>query len=232
MLVAAAVCPCPPLLVPEVASGAAPELDDLRVACDDALRAVLAAEPELLWVVGPGADYEMFSRGGVGSLLPFGVDLSLTLGAAAAEEVLPPSLTVGAWLLARSGWSGPVRGIAVPDYLEPPLCGENGVHLAASATRVGLLVLGEGSARRSLKAPGYLDERAEDFDAVVARGLATADRGGELSGLDDELAFELMASGRAPWQVLSGAAAEGGLDAELLYQDAPYGVGYFVAAWT
>jgi hypothetical protein len=96
---------------------------------------------------------------------------------------------------------------------------------------VGLLVVGEGSARRSLKAPGYLDERAEGFDAVVSRGLATADAQGELSTLDDELAYELMASGRAPWQVLAGAAA-GSLGAELLYEDAPYGVGYFVAAWT
>ena len=32
MLVAAAVCPCPPLLVPEVAAGAAPELDAARAA--------------------------------------------------------------------------------------------------------------------------------------------------------------------------------------------------------
>lgn len=231
MLVAAAVCPCPPLLVPEVASGAAAELDGLRAACDSALGAVLAADPELLWVVGPGAEYEMFAEGGTGSLLPFGVDLTLTLGAGGAGEALPPSLTVGAWLLARSGWSGPVRGLAVPDYLESPLCDENGVHLAETADRVGLLVLGEGSARRSLKAPGYLDERAEDFDAAVARGLATADRDGELSGLDDGLAFELMASGRAPWQVLTGATAPGALEAELLYQDAPYGVGYFVAAW-
>ena len=37
MLVAAAVCPCPPLLVPEVAAGAAPELDAARAACTDAL---------------------------------------------------------------------------------------------------------------------------------------------------------------------------------------------------
>jgi len=37
MLVAAAVCPCPPLLVPAVAAGAAPELDAARKACADAL---------------------------------------------------------------------------------------------------------------------------------------------------------------------------------------------------
>ena len=235
MLVAAAVCPCPPLLVPEVASGAAAELDGLRAACDSALRAVLAAGPDLLWVVGPDAEHGTFEDGGTGSFAPYGVDLTVTLGRGAPAEPLPSSLSVGAWLLRRAGWDGPAKGLAVPDYLEPELCAANGARLAGSADRVGLLVLGEGSARRSLKAPGYLDERAEDFDAVAARGLSSADSGGELAGLDDELAFELMASGRAPWQVLTGAAdspAAGRPAAELLYQDAPYGVGYFVASWT
>jgi hypothetical protein len=245
MLVAAAVCPCPPLLVPELASGAASELDGLRAACDAALRAVLAAKPELLWVVGPGTEHGSFEDGGIGTFAPYGVDLTVTLGRAASAEPLPGSLGVGAWLLDRAGWDGPAGGLAVPDSREPALCAADGVRLAGSAERVGLLVLGEGSARRTLKAPGYLDERAEGFDAVAARGLATADSGGELAGMDDALAFELMASGRAPWQVLAGAAGrsdgsaspDGGvlggvLGAELLYQDAPYGVGYFVAVWS
>ncbi|MEY9964465.1 hypothetical protein ABIA33_002507 [Streptacidiphilus sp. MAP12-16] len=233
MLVAAAVCPCPPMLVPEIASGAAPELDILRAACDRAVGALLAAAPDMLWVVGPDAEHGSFDEGGVGSFRPYGVDLSVSLGRGGRDggEPLPSSLALGAWLLERAGWEGPARGLAVPDYLEPELCAANGVRLAESAARVALLVLGEGSARRSVKAPGYLDERAEEFDAVAARGLATADAGRELASMDDELAFELMASGRAPWQVLAAAAAGDHLAAELLYEDAPYGVGYFVAAW-
>lgn len=53
MLVAASVCPCPPLLVPQVAAGAAPELDAARAACTDALGVLAAARPDLLVVVGP-----------------------------------------------------------------------------------------------------------------------------------------------------------------------------------
>ncbi|NEB18392.1 hypothetical protein G3I46_18060, partial [Streptomyces coelicoflavus] len=53
MLVAAAVCPCPPLLVPEVASGAAPELDAARAACTDALGVLAASRPDRLVLVGP-----------------------------------------------------------------------------------------------------------------------------------------------------------------------------------
>ena len=35
--------------------------------------------------------------------------------------------------------------------------------------------MGDGSACRTLKAPGYLDERAAAFDAEVARALGAAD---------------------------------------------------------
>jgi hypothetical protein len=49
----------------------------------------------------------------------------------------------------------------------------------------------------------------------------------------------LGASGRACWQVLAGAAtgaaASGdgkGLAGRLLYDEAPYGVGYLVASWS
>ncbi len=106
-----------------------------------------------------------------------------------------------------------------------------GQGLAGLADRVGLLVMGDGSACRSLKAPGYLDERAEGYDAALARALGTADTAA-LAALDPGLAAELKAEGRAPWQVLAGAAEGAGLTARLGYQDAPYGVGYLVASWS
>lgn len=98
------------------------------------------------------------------------------------------------------------------------------------ADRVGLLVLGDGSACRTVKAPGYLDERAEPFDAELARALGAADTEA-LAGLDAELCRQLQVEGRAPWQVLAGAARGAGLGGKLRYADAPYGVGYFVASW-
>ncbi|GAA3295073.1 hypothetical protein GCM10020295_21280 [Streptomyces cinereospinus] len=53
-----------------------------------------------------------------------------------------------------------------------------------------------------------------------------------LEALDVELARRLLVSGRAPWQVLAAAAAGAGLAGTPLYEDAPYGVGYVVAAWS
>ncbi|MFH8348369.1 class III extradiol dioxygenase subunit B-like domain-containing protein [Streptomyces sp. NPDC018045] len=236
MLVAAAVCPCPPVLVPEVASGAAPELDGLRAAALDAVGVLAAARPDRLVVVGPAeqAGRGPHGQGAVGSFRGFGVDLDVSLGAAETppERPLPPSLSVGAWLLTRTDWAdAPVEGLGIGEPLAADRCVQVGREIAASSERVALLVMGDGSACRSVKAPGYLDERAEAFDAAVGRALGAADTEA-LTGLDAELAYELKASGRACWQVLAGAAQDAGLRGELLREEAPYGVGYFVAAWS
>ncbi|MFC9757852.1 class III extradiol dioxygenase subunit B-like domain-containing protein [Streptomyces sp. NPDC056921] len=238
MLVAAAVCPCPPLLVPEVAAGAAPELDTLRDACADALGVLAAARPDLLIVVGPAAPSGRgpHLEGATGTFEGFGVGLGVRLGRdlgpVGAGHSLPPSLAVGAWLLARAEWAGaPVEGLGVGEPLAAERCTSTGRDLAARAERVALLVMGDGSACRTLKAPGYLDERAEAFDAAAARALGAADPDA-LIALDESLAYELKAAGRAPWQVLAGAAQGADLGGRLLYEDAPYGVGYLVAAWS
>ncbi|MFD5034653.1 class III extradiol dioxygenase subunit B-like domain-containing protein [Streptomyces sp. NPDC058405] len=243
MLVAAAVCPCPPLLVPAVAAGAAPELDALRAACADALGVLSAARPDRLIVVGPAEEEGRgpHPQGATGSFRGFGVDLDVVLGGGGAvvgehdehdERELPASLAVAAWLLERVRWSAaPVTGLGVGEPLAAERCIQTGQEIAARSGRVALLVMGDAGACRSLKAPGYLDERAAGFDEGVARALETADVAA-LKALDAELAYELKAAGRAPWQVLAGAAEGAGLGGELLYEDAPYGVGYLVAAWS
>jgi len=261
VLVAAAVCPCPPLLVPDVAAGAASELDAARAACTDALGVLAAARPDRLVVVGPAdsSGRGTYPQGARGTFQGFGVDLGVRLGAVggadegvpqgaaegaglgedegrersgAPERSLPPSLAVAAWLLERTGWSdAPIEGLGVGEPLAPERCIQVGRDIAAGGERVAMLVMGDASACRTLKAPGYLDARAAPFDAEVARALGTADVAA-LETLDAELAYELKASGRAPWQVLAGAAEGAGLGGALLYEDAPYGVGYLVATWS
>ncbi|MEU6092150.1 class III extradiol dioxygenase subunit B-like domain-containing protein [Streptomyces sp. NPDC047085] len=237
MLVAAAVCPCPPLLVPELAAGAAPELDAARAACTDALGVLAAARPDQLVVVGPAepSGRGWHPQGTPGSFRGFGVDVDVRLGTptgAVPDRELPTSLAVGAWLLQRTGWAdAPIEGLGVGEPLAPERCVEVGREIAARAGRVAMLVMGDASACRTLKAPGYLDERAEPFDAQVARALEAADVAA-VAALDAELAYELKAAGRAPWQVLAGAAEGANLGGALLYDDAPYGVGYLVATWS
>ncbi|GAU69629.1 hypothetical protein SSP35_13_01000 [Streptomyces sp. NBRC 110611] len=244
MLVAAALCPCPPLLVPEVAAGAAPELDALRAACLDAVGVLAASRPDRLVVLGPAdeAGRGAYPQGAAGSFRGFGVDFEVTLGAGedmpgegpgdGPERELPPSLAVGGWLLSRADWDdSPVEGLGVAEQMPAERCLPAGREIAASAPRVALLVMGDGSACRTVKAPGYFDERAEGFDAAAARALGAADIPA-LTTLDERLAADLQASGRACWQVLAGAAEGAGLSGRLLCDEAPYGVGYFVATWS
>lgn len=231
-LVCAAVCPHPPLLVPEVAAGAAEELADLRAACDEALRRLVAAGPGLVVVVGDAPDRLAYSGADWGDLSPYGVPVGARLGAGACsgQPILPLSLTIGAWLLARTGWTGDRQGYGVPAGLAADACARIGRELAGLDDRVGLLVMGDGSARRSERAPGYLDDRAVGFDTAVVAALGSADSDALLQ-VDATLARELIAAGRASWQVLAGAAGSAAWRGELLYDDAPYGVEYVVTGW-
>nr|WP_155998865.1 hypothetical protein [Streptomonospora sp. PA3] len=224
-MISAAVCPHPPLLVPQVAQGAAAELDGLRAACDRVLAGLAATGPDAIAVVGCGDADRTHGPGAAGGLDGYGVAVRVGEG----PPELPLSLTVGRWLCERSGLR-PNRYVEVDPQAGPGRCGERGAALAASAGRVALLVMGDGSARRGEHAPGPADERAPGFDAAVAEALAAADTAA-LERVDPALAVELMAGGRAAWQVLAGAAKGAGLRGELLAHEAPYGVGYFAALW-
>jgi aromatic ring-opening dioxygenase LigB subunit len=120
--------------------------------------------------------------------------------------------------------------VVVDDDMDAGDCAALGRELAGSADRVAMVVLGDGSARHTEKAPGYLDVRAAGFDEAVAAAFATGDVDA-LLGLDAGLARDLMVAGRAPWQVLAGAAA-GRSWTMTSSMEIPYGVAYHVAAWT
>jgi hypothetical protein len=210
-----------PVLVPAVAQGAAPELDDLRAACRDAIIAI-AAPGRRLVLLGPGPVTRPHQANARGTLAGFGVALEVSLGSDEPGPVeLPLSLTVGAWLVRDA--LGPGTG-AIGYSVAGPVPG-----LDDSADDVALLVMGDGSARRSTAAPGYLDARAEPFDRSIAAALRAGD-GAALAGVDAGLGADLLAAGVPAWQT-AGAVLGAGWRAEVRYDAAPYGVGYFVAVW-
>ena len=232
MLVAATVCPHPPVLVPVVASGAAADLADLRRICHESVRRLADTRPDRIVVVGGGSTPGEWSGHAGGSLAAYGVDVSF-----GGEDMgLPLSLTVGCHLLDEAGWPAGRRGfVAVSDATEPRECAVIGSRLVAGADRVALLVMGDGSAKRTLTSPGYFDERAIGYDDRVVNALDKGDCDALLE-LTPELAQELWVAGRPAWQVLAGAGraaydAGGTVQATVRYADAPYGVGYTVVDW-
>jgi hypothetical protein len=200
----------------------------LRDACASAVSWLVSDGPELVVVTGAAADtaeWDPESRLDLSAYAP-------ALGPS-GQPGLPLSLGLGALLLDRAGYSGPRILHSVADSEPPAACAALGERLADAASRTALLAVGDGSARRSTTAPGYLDERAIPFDT----GIEQAVRDGDLATLaatDPGLARDLMATGRPAWQVLAGAMGAPGPArpaTEVLYADGPFGVAYLVATF-
>ena len=199
------------MIIPEIAAGAADDLATLRSACDAAIAGLLVTQPDRIVVIGAGdLDADRDESAGA-TFRPYGVDFHV--GGDGAE--LPLSLAVGAWLLDRAGWSGPrTYSTGTPDV----------------SGRVALLVMADGSAKRSTSAPGFLDDRAEAFDASIATALAEGDAEA-LSSLDVALGAELWAAGAPALRTLGKMTKGADIDASLRVDVAPIGVGYWVADW-
>jgi hypothetical protein len=95
----------------------------------------------------------------------------------------------------------------------------------AAQPAVATLVVGNGSARRTAKAPGFLDPRAASFDD----GLRAALLSGDVTGLDLGLGRDLLASLDAIARL--GEVVAPGADVTVDYDDDPYGVQYWVMRW-
>lgn len=233
MLVSAAVCPHPPLLVQGVGPRHGRRLEVLRDACWSALRELGNASPELLVVVGVGERTEP-EIVGVGDFAAYGVPRQVVLPGhapdAAAGSGMPLSLSVGAWILERDGWRGQVAGASVARTATRDECERLGADVAERAERVALLVMADG-------APGHADDEtplarsragAHDLAFVAAIGSGDPRR---ILALDDEAAAAAGTDGVKALNVLAGAAADTVFDADVIYDAAPFGVGYTVAVW-
>lgn len=235
------------MIVPEIAGSAAAELDELRDAADSAITRLLSVPSDVVLVVGGATRTERFDPPYVGGFGPWGVASEFVLASGPDPEsepepgrvvrrrsrITPLSLLVGSWLLGRHDLGG--RAVlldAVAADSGVAECAGYGAQWSERRARVALLVLGDGSACRGEKSPGYHDPRAAAYDEGVASALAGADVEA-LLGLDPSVSAQLWVAGRAAWQVLAGAASADGSDwtGDVSYSGAPYGVGYFVANW-
>ena len=120
----------------------------------------------------------------------------------------PAGQRVARHLLSEVGWSGKVTG---------------------PAPGAPLLVVGNGSACRSDKAPGHLDARAPSFDARLGAALVGRDVDA-LRALDPRLAEELWCFDVPAFARLAEVLPPGP-PAEVLVDDDPFGVQYWVLTW-
>lgn len=246
MIIRAALCPSPPLLAREL-TGRDEALPELRAACATALTRLLAAGPDVVAVVGTGPATAAWDPADRLDLAGYAPSPRGRAAAWSRSPGLPLAVGLGAMLLDEAGYGGPRVLQAVGESAAPDECARLGSALAA-APRMGLLAMGDGTAKRTPRAPGHFDERAEPFDASVEEAVRCGDMA-TLAALDAGLARDLMATGRAAWQVLAGAFGRGAAGrwvagrgafgdeavtagaspGEVLYAGAPFGVWYLVA---
>ncbi len=198
LITRAALCPAPPLLARDL-TGRDLVLPELRDACARAVAELVRADPEVIVVVGPAAEtaeWDPESRPDLSAYAP-------ALGPQKAGPACRLSLGLGALLLDQAGYTGRRVLQAVAGH-EPALaCTALGARWAATGTgATAMLTMGDGSARRSTAAPGYLDERAVQFDTAVEAAVRAGDLAA-LASVDPALAGDLMATGRPAWQVLA-----------------------------
>jgi hypothetical protein len=211
MLVAAAFVPAAPLLLPALGGGPA----ELRSACRQAVGVLGGVDRIVVLGAGRPGGWRTGSVDATGWGAP---------GEPSADP-LPLPLAVGSSLLGAR----PHELLAVPGPAE----------LLDRQRRTGVLVVADGTAKRTEKAPGHFDLRAEGFDQAVESAVCEGDPAA-LAALDEALAGQLLVDGLAAWracaelaerEVVLGGGAPHGWAGEVIYAAAPFGVGYLVATW-
>jgi hypothetical protein len=215
-------------MVPELASAAAAETEELRTAAVSAA----AGLPRRWIAVGVAPSDGVHGAASAGTFAGYGVDVRVGLSAAAvhAEPVaLPLCVLIAAWL---RGLAGPQADVEVPAYRAdhaPDTAVGFGRQLRAQIDaadhEVGVLVVADGANTLTPSAPGGYDPDSVPTQAALDDALAAG---------DTEALTRVAAGavGRVAYQVLAGLAGPGPRSAKEFHRGAPYGVGYFVGVWT
>ena len=110
------------------------------------------------------------------------------------------------------------------------LLAEAGFGGAVEAGSAGVLVVGNGTATRSEKAPGHLDDRSFAYDRRIEQALESGDPRG-LRDLDVALGEELWTYDVPAFHDLA-RRTDDRFVAEVDYAGDPFGVQYWVVRWT
>jgi hypothetical protein len=232
-----AIVPSAPVIVPQLASGAAAELTGLR----DAVLQAAASLPARWIAIGLGTTDSVVESRRSGTFAGYGADVRVTLAAGgSADETaeLPLCALVAGWV---RGQVRPDANVDVRVYAadhDAAAALDHGSRLRGeiddAADAVGVLVVADGANTLTAAAPGGYDPDTIPLQAALDDALASGDAAA-LTRLPDAIV------GRVAYQVLAGLTGfdqscsrpdPGPRSATELYRGAPYGVGYFVGVWT
>jgi hypothetical protein len=226
VLSAIAIIPSAPVMVPELASGAAAEVADLR----EALFTAAASLPDRWIAIGVGPADSVVEPPQAGTFAGYGADVRVALSPERAEAPtqLPLCALIAGWLRGQAKPEAHVEVRVYADDLDVDKALTHGRQLRAeiedAADPVGVLIVADGSNTLTAPAPGGYNPASvpvqDAVDDVLARGHIAA-----LTALPSNIV------GRVAFQVLAGLAEPEPRSCEELYRGAPYGVGYYVGVW-
>lgn len=218
MIRAAVVVPAAPALLPGI-GGTADPLADVRERAAALVAATAGTKgADRLVVVGSGPATRVWPGDAPSGAARF------TTGRV-PDGALPTDLEIGRLLAPSTGGEVVLQSVAAD--ATPQECADLGRELAAGPPAV-LVVVADGPATLTEKAPGHLQLDAAPFAAELSRAVAQADSAA-LAALDPAVCDRLWMRGRPALQVL--AAATDGLAGELVADEAPFGVQYLLARW-
>jgi len=223
-----AFIPSTPLLIDQISVDSDEALEHLRYSSMTAVQAVIETDPQVVLIICVGDATGAFRSPVSASFAGFGVDIEVSIPIATVGDQVPWTAGIAIHLLNQNGYDREVAVVTIATS-EIELASTLLAVPIKSPGRCALIVVADGSAGRSLKAPGYLIDGADEFDTGVVQAIATADAHalGELDLLEGD---RVQAAGVAVWKAV-GAAVQGDFTAHLLFDQAPLGVGYFVATW-
>lgn len=178
----------------------------------------------------PVADLRAACEAAVGGLRPDDLVIAVAVPTDAANLVRgvdePLGHRVARHLLGRRTF---VPDLALP-YAAASLLEKDATAGEHPPRPTTLLVMADGSARRTEKAPGHLHPGAVPFDDALERALREGDADA-LAQTDLALAEELWAQGAPAFRLLGEVARGRRISPSVSYADAPYGVAWWVARW-
>jgi len=200
-LVGIALVPAAPVLVAEL-SGRLRPASAPREAARSVIEQLISCAPDVIVVVAEGDHTEMYDNSAAMHLHRLGGMHRDDY--APGARILPIPLAIGAALLRDVGWLGPTHYQLLDASTSAVEAAKAGRELADVEPRVGLLLLGNGSACTTPKAPGSFHPQAEAFNAKLVRVIEA----GDLETIREWTPgsfVDQLSDVRVPLQVMAGA---------------------------
>jgi len=225
LLVGAVLIPAAPALVPAL-GGSHHAANRAHQAVMSVLAQLLEQRPDEVLVVAEGTTTGEWGGSSSWSLERFGGLAKHR--EATSQSVLPASLAVGAALVTEGGWRGPMRFMSLPAAVTAIQAREVGREISGRSVRLGLVLLGNGSARSTEKAPGALHPDSEAFNRQLHEMVISGDVEAMMSVTAEE-AMEQWSDIRIPLQVLVGTSEVLSLHGRSIFTQEFMGVYYLSA---